>query len=252
MCYNKDVAASPARLARGLIGAYNERPHGDSKVPPYSVKARVGVCVQGVVCVLPMAPFYGSRAPPGQHQWYLATVQAGLLQGGTAAWEAACLMHWVEATWRKPIAVAGLSYGGSVAALAACMFPRAVAVAPVFACPSPGHVFAVSALPARPADIRCDCVLAWRCTLSTSLRGRLTGSESTVAHTADASPSWPSRSRCRASAVAHSTPHTPHPADASSLLCRCPAPFSRLAAASAGAGRAGQTSQRCRSANNGG
>ena len=29
-----------ARLVRGLVGAYNERPHGDSKVPPYSASAR--------------------------------------------------------------------------------------------------------------------------------------------------------------------------------------------------------------------
>ena len=43
MCYNKDRAVSPARLVRGLIGAHNERPHGDSKVPPYSVKARLGL-----------------------------------------------------------------------------------------------------------------------------------------------------------------------------------------------------------------
>ena len=43
MCVcNRDAAVSPARLARGLIGAHNERPHGDSKVPPYSVKARLG------------------------------------------------------------------------------------------------------------------------------------------------------------------------------------------------------------------
>ena len=38
---------STARLARGLIGAYNERPHGDSTVPPYSVTARIVVGVQG-------------------------------------------------------------------------------------------------------------------------------------------------------------------------------------------------------------
>ena len=43
VCYNKDAAVSPARLVRGLIGAYNERPHGDSTVPPYSVKARLGL-----------------------------------------------------------------------------------------------------------------------------------------------------------------------------------------------------------------
>ena len=42
-CYNNDAAVSPARLVRGLIGAHNERPHGDSKVPPYSVKARLGL-----------------------------------------------------------------------------------------------------------------------------------------------------------------------------------------------------------------
>ena len=33
---------STARLARGSAGAYNERPHGDSQVPPYSVQARSG------------------------------------------------------------------------------------------------------------------------------------------------------------------------------------------------------------------
>ena len=43
VCYNKDAEVSPARLARGL---YNERPHGDSKVRPYSVKARIGVDAQ--------------------------------------------------------------------------------------------------------------------------------------------------------------------------------------------------------------
>ena len=26
VCYNKDAAVSPARLVRGLIGAYNEHP----------------------------------------------------------------------------------------------------------------------------------------------------------------------------------------------------------------------------------
>ena len=46
LCYNKDAAVSPARLVRGLIGAYNERPHGDSKAPPYSVKARIRVDAQ--------------------------------------------------------------------------------------------------------------------------------------------------------------------------------------------------------------
>ena len=34
---------STARLARGWIGAYNERPHGDSKVTPCSVRARLGL-----------------------------------------------------------------------------------------------------------------------------------------------------------------------------------------------------------------
>ena len=32
-----------ARLERGLVGAHNERPHWDSKVPAYSVQARFGV-----------------------------------------------------------------------------------------------------------------------------------------------------------------------------------------------------------------
>ena len=53
VCYNKDAAVSPARLARGLVSAYNERPHGDSKVPPYSVKARLGLmrsALAGVHC----------------------------------------------------------------------------------------------------------------------------------------------------------------------------------------------------------
>ena len=53
VCYNKDRAVSPARLVRGLIGAHNERPHGDSKVPPYSVKARLGLmrsALAGVHC----------------------------------------------------------------------------------------------------------------------------------------------------------------------------------------------------------
>ena len=53
MCYNKDRAVSPARLVRGLIGAHNGRPHGDSKVPPYSVKARLGLmrsALAGVHC----------------------------------------------------------------------------------------------------------------------------------------------------------------------------------------------------------
>ena len=39
VCYNEAPALSPARLARGLMGAYNERPRGDSKLPPYSVTA---------------------------------------------------------------------------------------------------------------------------------------------------------------------------------------------------------------------
>ena len=40
-----------ARLARGSVGAHDERALGDSKVPPYSVKARfrvgLSVCVGG-------------------------------------------------------------------------------------------------------------------------------------------------------------------------------------------------------------
>ena len=51
--YNKDVAVSPTRLVRGWIGASNERPHRDSKVPPYSVKARLGLmrsALAGVHC----------------------------------------------------------------------------------------------------------------------------------------------------------------------------------------------------------
>ena len=52
VCYNKDAAVSPAELARGLIGAYNERPHGDGKVPPYLVKARIRMrsALAGVHC----------------------------------------------------------------------------------------------------------------------------------------------------------------------------------------------------------
>ena len=44
---------STGRLARGLVGAYNDRPHGDSKVPPYSVKAQLGLmrsALAGVHC----------------------------------------------------------------------------------------------------------------------------------------------------------------------------------------------------------
>ena len=60
MSYNKDAAGSPARLARGLIGAYNERPHGDSKVSPYSVKARIRVQFDAQCTQAAMASDWGA------------------------------------------------------------------------------------------------------------------------------------------------------------------------------------------------
>jgi hypothetical protein len=77
------------------------------------------------------------------------------VQGGAAAWEATCLLHWARAMFCVPLAVAGMSYGGAVVALVSCMFPHDLAVISFMGCVTPGPPFEYSTPPQnlRPGRI---------------------------------------------------------------------------------------------------
>lgn len=123
--------------------------------------------MQGVVALLPMAPFYGLRQPAAQDKVCLRTVHDTVVQAYAIAAEAASLLHWAHAVWGKPQAVAGVSFGGAMAALTSRLYPGRLAVVPYMGCDGPGEAFAKGAHACSPcicAEVaaglrRCPCVV---------------------------------------------------------------------------------------------
>jgi Alpha/beta hydrolase domain containing 18 len=103
--------------------------------------------VQGVVGLIVEAPFYGSRRPAGQKQWFLRELHHSFTQVYSIAFEAACLLHWAHHTWRLPLAVTGVSAGGAMAGLAAKFFNGPLAVVPYMGCTGPAEPFTEGAGP---------------------------------------------------------------------------------------------------------
>lgn len=105
--------------------------------------------MQGVVCIIPIAPYYGVRKPKAQTKWFLREVSDAFLQAVGVAVEAACLLHWAKKTWGAdvPLSTAGLSFGGAMAALAAKMYNGPLAVIPYMGCIGPGEPFSEGAFP---------------------------------------------------------------------------------------------------------
>lgn len=99
--------------------------------------------LQGVVCIILIAPFYGVRKPRQQKGWILKQVNQFFMQSIGTAFEAACLLHWARTTWGEavPLAVAGLSLGGANAALCAKMYSGPVAIVPYLGCHGPAGPF---------------------------------------------------------------------------------------------------------------
>ena len=98
--------------------------------------------VQGVVGILPIAPFYGKRKPARQSRWYLRLVHHSFVQACAICWEANALLHWARREYGAPLAVTGISWGGAMAALTARLFPGDLAVVPYMGCIGPGSAFA--------------------------------------------------------------------------------------------------------------
>lgn len=103
---------------------------------------------KGVVCIIPIAPYYGVRKPKAQTKWFLREVSDAFLQAVGVAVEAACLLHWAKKTWGAdvPLSTAGLSFGGAMAALAAKMYNGPLAVVPYMGCIGPGEPFSEGVL----------------------------------------------------------------------------------------------------------
>ena len=103
--------------------------------------------MQGVVCIIPIAPYYGVRKPKNQKKWFLRQVSDAFVQALSIAVETACLLHWAKKTWGPdiPLATAGLSFGGAMAALAAKMYNGPLAIISYMGCLGPGEPFSVGA-----------------------------------------------------------------------------------------------------------
>eukprot|EP00892_Ulva_mutabilis_P008621 jgi/Ulvmu1/6130/UM027_0108.1 len=99
------------------------------------------LALQGIVGLIPTAPFYGRRKPAAQDKIYLRTVHETFVQAYATATEAACLLHWAHAVWGKPVAVTGASFGGAMAALVSRLYPGRLAVVPYMGCDGPGDPF---------------------------------------------------------------------------------------------------------------
>lgn len=97
--------------------------------------------VQGVVGVIIEAPYYGSRRPAAQKQWFLRQLHHSFTQVFTIGYEAACLLHWAQHTWHLPLAITGVSAGAAMAGLAAKFFNGPVAVVAYMGCAGPAEPF---------------------------------------------------------------------------------------------------------------
>lgn len=112
--------------------------------------------MQGVVALLPTAPFYGRRKPAAQDTFALRTVHDVFVQALAISTEAAALLHWAHTVWGKPVAVAGISFGGAMASLTARLYPGRLAVVPYMGCDGPGEAFA-QGVPSTAMRFRLSC-----------------------------------------------------------------------------------------------
>jgi dienelactone hydrolase len=118
-------------------------------------------CVQGIVGILPTAPFYGVRKPSGQYKWFLRSVYDIEVQAVGIALEAACLLHWAKSYFGPvPLVLTGMSLGGAMAGLASRLYPYEVAVVPYMGCNGPGYSYSYGMHPNPPA-IWCQTLATW-------------------------------------------------------------------------------------------
>ena len=69
----------------------------------------------GVCSIIPTAPYYGSRRPAGQSDYYVRTVADYLIQSAALTFEAAHIMRCFAARWPGlRLCLAGFSWGGAM------------------------------------------------------------------------------------------------------------------------------------------
>jgi hypothetical protein len=98
-------------------------------------------------CVMIMAPFYGTRRPPGQVQGYISTVHHYLAQSLALMLESAGIIGWAHSTAGHVdvrLAVTGFSWGAAMAAasslMAVSVLPASVAATRLAVVPYVGSV----------------------------------------------------------------------------------------------------------------
>lgn len=119
---------------------------GATEYEPRLGAVAVPLLESGIASIIIMAPWYGSRAPPGQDHCYIHTAEAYLQQTLAIVTEGAALLRWMgdgfcvseaEEVGSLPIAVTGFSWGAAMASVAAVVSQRPVACVPCCGSASP-------------------------------------------------------------------------------------------------------------------